>query len=244
MSSYFRSDQKFIYLERPYCEFYIPMDYFDTSGKFAEDAGQVIKVLGIFNIGFYENGQLEEMKILNLPSWINVYVYDYEIRRVELPGEPVPVSCKVLKFFHGNKVMESSVIEDSTNTETYLDFILKGKIPASVPYDKSITLWRKNQQMNGVNLGVPSVIEELILSASYRDKNNPSSKFAHVIGKDPKGVSLYDYKMASVRQICQYTSTFTAVTFEDIDSMITSSLNRSRDKIPEAQSPIEQIIKM
>jgi hypothetical protein len=26
--------------------------------------------------------------------------------------------------------------------------------------------------------------------------------------------------------------------------MITSSLNRSRDKIPEAQSPIEQIIKM
>ena len=244
MSNYFKSDQTSIYLLTPYCEFYIPMDYFDTSAKFAEDRGQVIKVLGIFNVGFFENGKLKEMKVLNLPSWINVYVYDYEVRRVDLPGELAPVSCKVLKFFQGNKVMESSVIEDSTNAETYLDFILKGKIPASVPYDKSLTLWRKNQQLNGVNLGVPSVIEELILSASYRDKNNPANKFAYVIGKDPKGVSPYDYKMASVRQICQYTSTFTAVTFEDIDSMITTSLNRSRDKIPEAESPIEQIIKM
>ena len=240
----FRSDNSYIYLEKPYCEFYIPLSFFDSSGGFAEDMGQMIKALGIFNVGFFENDKLVEMRILNLPTYINILVYDYEIRRVELPGESNPVPCKVLKYFKGNKVMESSVIQDGGNAELYLKFVLQGKIPLSVPYDKSIILWRKNQKLNGITLGVPSIIEELILSASYRSKSNPALKFAYVAGKDPQGTSMYDYKAASVRQICQYTSTFTALTFEDIDSMITSSLNRSRDKIPEAQSPIEQIIKL
>lgn len=98
--------------------------------------------------------------------------------------------------------------------------------------------------MNGVHLGVPSVIEELILSATYRDKNDLTKKFSNTIGKDPTKVSQFDYKMVSVRQICQFTSTFTGITFEDIDSMITSSLNRARNKTEEKPSPIEKIIKM
>ena len=57
------------------------------------------------------------------------------------------------------------------------------------------------------------------------------------------GVSDYSYFPASVRQVCQYNSTFTAVTFEDIDSMITSSLNKAREKTPENTSPVEQVIK-
>ena len=49
--------------------------------------------------------------------------------------------------------------------------------------------------------------------------------------------------MASIREICRYTSTFTAMTFEDIDSMVTSSVNRTRQNIPEPISPVETTIK-
>ena len=87
--------------------------------------------------------------------------------------------------------------------------------------------------MNSVNLGVPSVIIELILSAAYRYKKDPTKKFSHVIGKD-LNVSQFDYTMNNVRQICQYTSTFTALTFEDMDSMVTTSLNRAKTKKPPA----------
>ena len=244
MSDYFKSDGRFIYLLKPYCEFYIPQFYFDGTNGFAQDMGASINVMGIFNIGFFENGKLKEMRILNLPSWITVYVYDNMNKAVHLPGETDPVPCRVLQFYQGNKVMNSSIIQDSENCEKYLDFILKGKVPSSVPYNASIALWRKNQVMNKVHMGVPSVIEELILSATYRYKKDVTKKFAHVIGKDPKGVSQFDYKMVNVRQICQFTSTFTAVTFEDIDSMITTSLNRTREKKAETASPIEKVLKM
>lgn len=240
---YFKSDGKFIYLEADSCEFYIPKYYFDVSGRFAEDLGDIIKVLGVFDVGIFENGKLKEMKVLNLPTWIDLFVVDSDDRDVSLPGNEGLTPCKVLAYQKGHKIMNSGVVEDSSNVESYLNFVLKGKVPSIVPYEKSLQIWQKNQELNSANLGVPSVIEELILSVMYRDKNDPGTKFSHVIGKDVN-VSQYDYVMNNIRQICQYTSTFTALTFEDIDSMITTSLNRTRTNGHEAYSPIESLIKL
>lgn len=241
---YFKSDGKFIYLEAEYVEFYIPKYYFDDTGKFAENLGSFIRALGIFDIGFFSNGQLKEMRVLNIPTWTDFFVNDSEDRSVSLPrDEEGFVPCKVLKFNKGHKIMPSSVVEDSSNAESYLDFVLKGKVPSIVPYSKSIQIWRKNKELNSVHLGVPSVIEEMILSCAYRDMNNPSRKFAEVIGKDPK-VSQYDYIMNNIRQICQYSSTFAGITFEDIDSMITTAINRTRTKGIEQYSPIEELLKL
>ena len=183
------------------------------------------------------------MKVLNLPTWIDFFVIDSEDRDVALPNDNTTTPCKVLKYSKNHKIMNSSVIEDSSNVESYLDFVTKGKVPAIVPYEDSLKIWRKNQALNSANLGVPSVIEELILSVSYRDKNNPGTKFSHVIGKD-LNISQYDYIMNNIRQICQYTSTFTAITFEDFDAMVTTSLNRTRTNGAEAFSPIEDLLKL
>ena len=241
--NYFRSDGKFIYLEAEMCEFYIPKYYFETSGGFAEDLGDIVKALGVFDLVIFENGKLKEMKVFNLPTWIDFFVVSSEDRDVTLPGNDGLTACKVLSYQKGHKIMNSGVVEDSSNVESYLNFVTKGKVPSIVPYERSLQIWRKNQAMNSANLGVPSVIEELILSVAYRDKNDPKTKFAHVIGKNPN-VSQYDYVMNNIRQICQYTSTFTALTFEDIDSMVTTSLNRTRNHDPEAYSPIEALIKL
>ena len=241
--AYFKSDGKYIYLEAESAEFYIPKYYFEDGGNFAEDNGDIVKAIGIFDVAIFENGKIKEMKVMNLPAWINLFVVDSEMRDVNLPGNEGLTPCKVLKYLKGHKIMSSGVVENSSNLEMFLNFVTKGKIPSIVPYEKSLYLWRKNLEMNSGDLGVPSVIIELILSVSYRDKKNPGTKFAHVIGKDPN-VSQYDYVMHNIRQICQYTSTFTALTFEDIDSMVTTSLNRTRTKTEEAYSPIEALIKL
>ena len=88
-----------------------------------------------------------------------------------------------------------------------------------------------------------AVIEELILAVAYRYKKDPSRKFAQVAGKDDN-VSMFDYVMNNIRAICQYTSTFTGLTFEDMDSMITTSLNRTKTKGNESSSPLEDLIKL
>ena len=239
----FKSDGHFIYLQSPYCEFYIPQSFFKSAAGFAEDRGDTIRGIGLFDVGIFSDGKLVEMKTLNIPTWIEMYVHESENRNVKLSGSDELVPCKVLIYYQGAKVMNAKIIEDSTNAETYLTLICGGKVPASVPYSKTAQLWRKNQQMNGVHLGVPAVIEEMILAVAYRDKNNLGQKFCKVIGQD-KDVSEFDYSMASIRQICQYASTFTALWFEDFDAMVTTSLNRTRENKPEANSPLEKIIKM
>lgn len=236
----FKSDGSFIYLEASYCEFYIPMYYFDTTRRFAEDMSDHIDVLGLFNVGIFENGKLKEMKTLNLPTMISIFVYDSELREVQMSnGESL--QCKVVKYLKGAKIMQSMIFEDDTNSKNYLQFITSGNLPRIIPYSKAATVWRKNQELNNVHFGVSSLYLELILAVMHRNPNDLSQKFAKIASKD--GVSEYDYATASIRQICQYNSTFTALTFEDIDSMITTSLNKSREKVKETESPVEQIIK-
>lgn len=246
-AEYFTSDGKFIYLKAPHVEFYIPQEFFKSTSKakFAEDRGETIRVIGVFDIGIFdEKGNLKEMRIFKIPSWIELFSYDNEVRDVRLPKSDVDIPCRVLSYYEGAKIMSSTIIEDSDNAQAYLKLICAGKVPSSVPYSQSAQIWKKNQLMNGVHLGVPAVIEELILSVSYRSKDNLSLKFAQVIGQDDSTATDYDYKMASIRQICQFASTFSALLFEDFDSMAVSSLNRTRMKKPEAESPLEKIIKM
>lgn len=240
---YFTSDDNFIYLDAPYAEFYIPLYYFDESARFAEDTGSIIKSLGVFDVGFFEGETLKEMRVLNLPSRIEFFVSNSEERNVKLPNDEETTPCKVLMYSKGHKIMSNTMVQDSANCEEFLYFIMNGKVPSIVPYEESIKLWHKNQLMNKVNLGVPSVIEELILSTAYRNKDNPGEKFAHRIGKD-LSTTQFDYIMNNTRQICQYTSTFTGMTFEDMDSMITTSLKRTKTGGIEAVSPIEDLIKL
>jgi len=223
MASYFKSDGKYIYLEADYAEFYLPEDYFDETGKFAEDKGDMIRTLGIFTVGIFEKDKLKEIKTFNVPTWIELYSPSTETRIVNISRNP------------------NEVNQDSSNAEDYMNLIIKGKLPQCIPYSSMMDLWQKNLNLNNVGFGVMNVIEEMILATMCRDRRDPSKKFCHVVTTEP--LTDYDYKMNNVRQICQYTSTFNALTFEDMDSMITTSLNRTKNKGVETPSPVEVILK-
>lgn len=237
----FRSDGTNIYLDAPYCEFYIPMYFFDASkvNSFAEDNNETIKTLGIFNVGVFDgNGKMTAMRTMNLPTMITINVYDSEPRDVTLSdGKTQP--CKVIKYLKGAKVMSSAIFQEEEYAKAYLKYITGGNLPSVIPYSQLLLMWRKNMSLNGVYFGVPSCYLELVLATMNRNPNDLSQKFSMVADKAGE----YDYATASIRQICQYNSTFTALTYEDMDSMITASLNRSRNHTQETISPVEQIIK-
>jgi hypothetical protein len=135
--------------------------------------------------------------------------------------------------------MSSAIFQEEEYAKAYLKYITGGNLPSVIPYSQLLLMWRKNMALNGVYFGVPSCYLELVLATMNRNPNDLSQKFSMVA--DTAGD--YDYATASIRQICQYNSTFTALTYEDMDSMITASLNRSRNHTQETISPVEQIIK-
>lgn len=242
---YFRSDNQYIYTNAPYTEFYLPVTYFDPSGNFASDNGQTITTLGIFNVGIFENDKLKEMKLFSVPTWIDLFVEDSEFRDITFEWSDGPIKCKVLKYFKNAKFMSSSVIEEASQLTAFIDVVNSGKVPRCVPYGTQlIDIWWRNQDLNGESLKVPSVILELILSVLSRPRSNKSIKFSTVAGKPDSKVGEFDYMMMRIREICRHTSTFTALTYEDKNAMITTALNRTMDGEPEKDSPVEDIIKM
>lgn len=231
-----------IVLNAPYCEFYIPKSFFDSTKKFAEDFSDTMNVLGVFPIGIFENDKLSRIATMKVPIIIKLKVYNSEWRDVTLPSGKTE-KCKVCKYFKDDILFSGAIVEDSSNAELFLNAIIAGALPDTLPYTKVIDLWRSNQRLSAVNFGVSSVSLEAILAVCYRSKNNPELKFARKFGASD-AVSEYDYQMMSIRQICQYSSTFTSLIFEDFDSMVTSSINRCREGKEEQDSPLEKVIKM
>lgn len=243
MSKYFKEKDGFIYLTCYRAEFIIPEYYFES--KFGNDVGQTIEVLGLFDVKFYDKDDNElDSRVLNIPTWTTLEVYDYNKESIVLGGETEPTLCRIYNYYNDMKIMPSYCIADSANVESYLTFITSGKVPSMVPYSKTLKIWLKNQSMNKASLGVPSVILEMILAVAYREKGHPQNKFATIIGDPKSTVTEFDYQMSNIRQICQYTSSYTAAIFEDMDSMITSSLNRTLHNEKEQYSPTEMIMKL
>lgn len=221
-------------------EIYIPMDFYDAN--LVEDLGPVTNLFGLVPVGLYKAGKFVGFDTLNIPSWNKYNVYTAENRMVNIPGLG-ETACKVLKYLPGHQVCLSNMIQDSTNAQMFLKQITYGKVPTTIPYNQALNVWRRNQKLNNVNFGVPSVIQEVVLSCCYRYKKDPSKKFATVYGRHPE-ISQYEYEMAGIRRICQVTSTFTGITFESFDDMVTTSINRARENGHETESPLEDLLKL
>ena len=242
VSNIFRADEEYIYLNVPYCEFYIPTEYFAMGKKFAEDFTDKINVIGLFNIGLFENDKLVDVKVFNVPVYLDINVYDFDVRMIDV-GSGNAVECRVYKYYKDAIICRSFIPENSSVAQTFLQLIISGSMPGTIPYSQCLSVWRKNLELSGVSLGVSSAVMEMILAVMYRDAKDPSKKYCIRYGSSADS-SEYDYMSASIRQICQYNSTFTGIIYEDIDSMITSAINRNRNGKEEGETPMEKIIKM
>lgn len=241
LKGYLKKDGEHIIFEGHTMEAYIPEYYFQ--GKLAEDKGSMIEVFGLFNVRVFDgNGRPLKLETFNIPSMLHLYPTEMETKELELVDDVIE-KYRVCKFYKGNRVLNKSIHQDASNVELFINLLFRGNIPRTIPYTQILQIWQKNLELNNVKLGVTSAILEVIITEIYRNKKKPEETFAKVIGKDPTA-SEFGYRPANIREICARNSTFAALTFEDIDSMITTSLNISKYNKEESQSPIEKIIKM
>lgn len=244
LNNMMKNDGENIVFTGSYMEMYIPEFYFQ--GKLGEEFGNTLRVFGLFNLQtFGPNEKPLKLETFNIPTMIYIHPSEVEKRTFQLiPGPDNEVETYyVAKFYTNDIIMQSNIPQDASNVELFLDILTKGKIPKTIPYSQILQVWQKNLQINGVKLGVTSTVLEIIISEIYRNPKKPEETFAKLAGKNPN-VSDYGYKTANIREICARNSTFAALTFEDFNQMLTSSLNINKYNKEESYSPIEKIIKM
>lgn len=243
LNNFLRNDGKNIIFTGYYMEIYIPETYFETT--VAEIEGSTVKTFGIVQCMVRDkNDKIIVNETLNLPTNIVLNFSDIYKTKINLYGYEgsEAETYRVLKLYNNDVVMANAVNKNSRNSEKFVKLMIAGKIK-NIDYDKLLQLWHKNLTMNSVNLNVPSTILELIISETYRNPRDPNEKFSKYINRNPK-VSRIHYRSANVREICSRNSTFSAITFEDFDRMMTSSLNMNKYNKNQVESPIEKVIKM
>lgn len=220
-----------------YCEIYVPESYFKD--KFAINKGSSVETLGLLYIRFYNNGTEGPIQLLNIPATINVMIYDFQHEEIKIHGRTIKVMT--LKYLKDSYLFHQSIQKGREVAETFLNYMLSGKLPDTLDYAKLIDIWWKNLEMAGMSFKVPSKVYELIISNIYRNPNNPKQRFGEFYGKQtsPNG---YNYKTGNVRDVVEGLSTFSGMVFEDISRMITTGINNSIEGVEEPVSPIEKII--
>lgn len=223
-------------------EAYIPSMY-EEKHLFEQNADS-IKAFGVFRIKVFEKGKCLIDTFLNIPSV--TYFYPSEVRHdfIEMDDDEDEEKEKyiICTFKNGDDFTMINPIQDIDNIEMFFNILFAGKI-TGISYKKIINIWINNMEFNGTNLGVPLSVNEMIIREIYRNPKKSEECFAVYMNRH-KDVKDTDYRAANVREICARNSTFAALSFEDMDAMLTYSINRTNYNKEQRISPVEKIMKM
>lgn len=235
LSQYFKVvDTKIVFIGDE-LQIFVPSAYLESS--LAEPIGDQFSIFGILNVKCKVGGKTEKAT-LNVPTF-NIFYPANTFGDTDEEGNKV----LVMQFFKNDAVMDKATRADMTNSQLFLQMICAGKLPASIPYSKLLEVWDTNLAANNMNYQVASTIKEIILAEMNRTKGKPEQKFSMVSGKNPN-YDQHGYEPTSINKVCSMSSTFSAITFENMDEMIITSINMKRYGKEEKDTPLEKIIKM
>lgn len=253
MDTFLRSDGKFIYINKPYAEAYIPEDIIQTpdgdprQSWIAYPYGSGFNFFGICYIRFFDDEKTPresvEVKTLVYPNMIESQPTEITQSAVRLEINGIEDRYRVLKYYEGDVLMEANSKKAATNCEAFMKLITSGKVPRSLAYDEVFQAWVDNYDINGMEPETPYVVMQAIISEMYRNADNPSEQFSKVIGKNPK-VDPRSYLPMNMNGVSAYSSVMSSLSFERMQEKLTSSLNMTKSGVEQKVSPIEQVITM
>lgn len=250
MNEFIKQDDN-ILLNANYAEAYIPDELFtDIDSDAPKSAvaymiGTQVHTIGVFNIRFMESEEDDPekypLRTFSYPTAIDTFPTEVIKRRMSLNENP-PEIYRVLRYMRGDIMMASRVIQATDNCEMFMNMLIRGKIPNTIPYDQLIHIWEDNFKINGIGPGTPSVTLQWIISEMCRYKSDPSLQFRKIAGKG--NASMTDYLPGNMRTVASYTNVMNALTFENMGEMLTTSINITRSGRKQDRTPLEKVLTM
>jgi len=221
----------------------IPKQYFDEDYNIAEFVtNDTIKTIGLvfFSISNnYEFSPKEKIYLLHLPTFLELKPASIEEYVVDLNEK---TECYVL-FYTKDMILCPNEFEQSVDfVERFISKMLHaGKIPSIVGYTNIFNYYIDSIKFHSVNLRIPNLILESIISELARYKKDISKKFRTVIGES-NSVKETDFKLFNIKDIPHISSNFSAITFEDMNRALQVSVQRTKTDSDKISSPLEKNI--
>lgn len=241
------SDGLNIVINTPYAEVYIPYAIVGdpTQGNpVAYEFGEGVTCTGLFNIKFFNNEEDDrnksKLRVFKYSNEITMYPSDREVKVLKLDKNMKEDKYLILKFYKGDIIMSANVEKKSQKCEAFMNHLIQGKLPKGLKYDDLYFSWNKNFKINAVNPGVPAITLQMIIAENCRAMGDMKKQFRKVVNNP--GVSLYDYEVHNMVDICANSSVINSLIFERFGEMITSSMNMTKDGTKQNVTPLEEVL--
>lgn len=229
-----KSGDKYLFNGSGELIFYVPEKYFETNN--AVIIGELVEVLGIFDYDvFYDNGKHYGIKNFCFPTTITCKPYIIEkVSAFQLTKDSEPKDYRLLKFKKDDEVISNENIPKGIyNTEKFMNLLLHGHLPNTIPYDKLHEYIAYNAQLNGFNYNMSAQAYGIMASELCRDSQDYSKPFRIT---DMKNMT--DYKFLNIKVIPKHISPYVAITSENADESIANAIiNKSN-----SDSPLERVM--
>ena len=223
--------------------FYIPEDYFrpDGSLKYAEVAGDYVNSIGFFNYEVFDKNNKSKygLKLFCFPCMVAMMPSEVEKVKNLVINKKVPEE-KDYRLLHFKKddvvIVNIEAPQDIANTENIFKiFMITGRIPNTIPYDKLHEYLKANFNLNGGDYGITAQMYGIIISETCRDKDNVSIPFRNGknIDKDMHG-----YKTIPITQNPNYIDPYVSITSQYWAESLMSAVLLDEDK----KSPLEKVM--
>lgn len=227
--------------------YYIPENYFDGSSAIIE--GSYVRLLGSFSYQIIIDDN-KKTPVRNF-NWPTVFLCRpskvIKKTNIKLTENSKPQDYRLLGFVDGDQLVTNVFTpQDIDNTKELLSLhIMTGKIPSQIPYDELYMYPYDSMKLNGNKFDIHTQLMAMVYSKLCRDPEDHTKLFrmSKAIDKD-----MTSYTTMSVKEVPKYISPYAAITSENIDEGIISSILLSDDeesgKLKHKYSPLEKVLTM
>lgn len=244
----FRKEDKKVLINVPYAEAYLPVSLFtDSNSALASFIGNSIKVLGFFHMRFFdsedesEDRDSKQLRTLAYPNSILTCPSSYDVMNLNIDN--IEDKYYVLHYYKDDVLMDALSEKTVLNCETYLDALIKAKLPRGLPYQDLLFNWIKNFKINDINPGVKAIVMQLIISANARYAKDPSIPYCKVAAKMDK-LNPEDYILFNMNNIAASNSVLSGISFERVSEKLTTGITMSMTGAKQNVSPLEKVMLM
>lgn len=215
--------------------FYVPEIYFDR--KIAEIDGEYVNIMGVLDYAIFEpSGRHTPLRTFQHPTIFTTRPSAIEkSKNVTLTKNSDTQDYRLLKY-KKNDVIVNSVLtpKDVTNAEKfYAMFLISGRLPNTVRYDKIQEYFIDNAKLNGFSYGMNLQMFGIIISEAIRAKNNLSKPFRLSGSND-----MTNYQTINIKDLPKYISPYAALTSENWDNGVVGAITNTNT----VDSPMEKLL--